>query len=89
MLCFCAMSKSTKSAQRAFAEGADRCESHLGLAKKLQCAQPTVTNIINGKRSPSAKLAIRLERLLGIPVEESIPEMAEEWSYLRGSTKPR
>jgi transcriptional regulator with XRE-family HTH domain len=48
------------------------------LARKLGVTPQHLNAVLNGRCRPSLRLAVRIERLAGVPKERLIPELAEQ-----------
>ncbi len=48
------------------------------LAKELGVSPSTITRLINGERSPSVALAMKIAAVTGIPLDDLLAEMREE-----------
>jgi transcriptional regulator with XRE-family HTH domain len=47
------------------------------LARRLGITPQHLNAVLNGRCRPSLRLAVRIERLAGVPKERLIPELAE------------
>lgn len=46
------------------------------LAARVGVQQPVISRLVRGQRMPSAKLAVRLARVTGLPLESLLSEVA-------------